>query len=56
MPAAGTVEFEPGGYHLMCMKPKPAMKPGAHGPGDARIRGRHHSSPPSSAVKDGDGK
>jgi len=25
----GTVKFAPGGYHLMCMDPTPAMKPGA---------------------------
>jgi periplasmic copper chaperone A len=24
----GTVKFAPGGYHLMCMDPTPAMKPG----------------------------
>ncbi len=29
VPAHGSVAFKPGGYHLMCMKPKPAMKPGA---------------------------
>jgi len=28
--AAGeTVKFAPGGYHLMCMNPTPAMKPGS---------------------------
>jgi hypothetical protein len=26
--AGGTVTFAPGGYHLMCMDPSPAMKPG----------------------------
>ena len=25
VPAHGTVRFQPGGYHLMCMKPKDAM-------------------------------
>jgi hypothetical protein len=25
-----TVKFAPGGYHLMCMGPNPALKPGAH--------------------------
>ena len=29
VPAHGTVEFAPGGYHLMCMDPGSAMKPGA---------------------------
>jgi len=29
VPAHGAVAFKPGGYHLMCMKPKPAMTPGA---------------------------
>ena len=25
-----TLKFAPGGYHLMCMDPSPALKPGAH--------------------------
>ncbi|HEX4860651.1 MAG TPA: copper chaperone PCu(A)C [Rhizomicrobium sp.] len=29
VPAGGTVKFAPGGYHLMCMNPVPALKPGA---------------------------
>jgi periplasmic copper chaperone A len=29
VPAHGKVEFAPGGYHLMCMSPKAAMKVGA---------------------------
>jgi copper(I)-binding protein len=29
VPADGSVTFAPGGYHLMCMQPTPAMKPGA---------------------------
>ena len=29
VPARGMVAFKPGGYHLMCMKPAAAMKPGA---------------------------
>ncbi len=29
VPAGGTVKFAPGGYHLMCMEAKPAIKPGA---------------------------
>ncbi len=29
VPAGGEVKFAPGGYHLMCMNPAPAMKPGA---------------------------
>lgn len=28
VPAGGSVEFAPGGYHVMCMKPTDAMKPG----------------------------
>ena len=28
VPAGGTVAFAPGGYHLMCMDPSPAMAPG----------------------------
>lgn len=29
IPARGKVQFKPGSYHLMCMKPTGAMKPGA---------------------------
>jgi copper(I)-binding protein len=29
IPAGGTLKFAPGGYHLMCMDPTAAMKPGA---------------------------
>ncbi len=29
VPPGGTVTFAPGGYHLMCMDPTPAIKPGA---------------------------
>jgi periplasmic copper chaperone A len=28
VPAHGKVQFAPGGYHLMCMSPGPAMQPG----------------------------
>lgn len=28
VPEGGSVSFAPGGYHLMCMKPGAAMKPG----------------------------
>ncbi len=28
VPAGGSVSFSPGGYHLMCMDAKPALKPG----------------------------
>lgn len=30
--AGGEVDFKPGSYHLMCMKPTSAMKPGARVP------------------------
>lgn len=29
VPAGGSVKFAPGGFHLMCMNPTAAMKPGA---------------------------
>ncbi|HEY5311969.1 MAG TPA: copper chaperone PCu(A)C, partial [Pirellulales bacterium] len=29
VPAHGTVGFEPGGYHLMCMQPQPSMQVGS---------------------------
>jgi copper(I)-binding protein len=32
IPGAGTVKFAPGGFHLMCMNPTAAMKPGANVP------------------------
>jgi hypothetical protein len=32
VPGAGTVKFAPGGFHLMCMNPTAAMKPGANVP------------------------
>ena len=32
VPAGGQIKFAPGGYHLMCMDPTPAMKPGAKVP------------------------
>ncbi|MBV9693982.1 MAG: copper chaperone PCu(A)C [Alphaproteobacteria bacterium] len=28
VPAGGRIAFAPGGFHLMCMDPKPALKPG----------------------------
>ena len=32
VPAGGSIAFAPGGYHLMCTDPKPAMKLGAKVP------------------------
>lgn len=32
VPAHGTFSFEPGGYHLMCMKPQSSMQVGASVP------------------------
>ena len=32
IPAGGRIAFAPGGYHLMCMDPKPALKPGSKAP------------------------
>lgn len=29
VPPGSTLKFAPGGYHLMCMNPAPAIKPGA---------------------------
>jgi len=29
IPAGETIKFAPGGYHLMCMNPTPAIKPGS---------------------------
>jgi periplasmic copper chaperone A len=32
VPAHGSVTFQPGGYHLMCMSPAAAIAPGRHMP------------------------
>lgn len=41
VPAGGTLLFAPGGYHLMCMRPSPAIKPGGRIPVTLRFdRGR----------------
>lgn len=32
LPAGKTIFFAPGGYHLMCSAPTPALRPGAHVP------------------------
>ncbi|HEY5048756.1 MAG TPA: copper chaperone PCu(A)C [Rhizomicrobium sp.] len=32
VPAGGDIAFSPGGYHLMCTGPTPAMAPGGHVP------------------------
>ena len=32
VPPGATVAFAPGGYHLMCMQPAPAMRPGGRVP------------------------
>jgi hypothetical protein len=37
VPAHGEVRFAPGGYHLMCMSPGPAMKPGRSVPVTLRL-------------------
>jgi periplasmic copper chaperone A len=37
VPAHGSVRFAPGGYHLMCMSPKPAMTPGQSVPVTLRL-------------------
>ena len=29
VPARAQVKFEPGGYHLMCVSPKPPRRPGS---------------------------
>ena len=47
LPAGRTVEFKPGGYHLMLMDLKQALKPGSHGaadPGVARRAGAPSAS------------
>jgi periplasmic copper chaperone A len=37
IPARGELQFSPGGYHLMCMSPGPAMKPGQSVPVTLRL-------------------
>jgi hypothetical protein len=37
VPAHGSIRFAPGGYHLMCMSPGPAMTPGRSVPVTLRL-------------------
>jgi periplasmic copper chaperone A len=37
VPAHGKIQFAPGGYHLMCMSPRPAMAPGKSVPVTLRL-------------------
>ena len=39
VPAHGTLRFAPGGYHLMCMSPEPAMRPGQSVPVTLQFEG-----------------
>jgi hypothetical protein len=39
VPAHGKIAFAPGGYHLMCMSPGPAMKTGQSVPVTLRLGG-----------------
>jgi len=39
VPAGGNLSFSPGGYHLMCMGPKPALKLGASVPVTLSFKG-----------------
>jgi len=39
VPAHGQLKFAPGGYHLMCMSPKAAMRPGESVPVTLRFEG-----------------
>jgi copper(I)-binding protein len=39
VPAGGNIRFSPGGYHLMCMDPKPALKLGAAVPVTLSFKG-----------------
>jgi copper(I)-binding protein len=39
VPAGGSVNFTPGGYHLMCMDSKPSLKPGASVPVTLAFKG-----------------
>ena len=46
VPAHGTVTFAPGGYHLMCMKPKAAMQVGKSVPVTLSFAGGEKVSAP----------
>ena len=48
VPAGGSVAFAPGGYHLMCMDPRPALKLGASVPVTLSFQG----APPLTAQFD----
>ncbi|HVW74077.1 MAG TPA: copper chaperone PCu(A)C [Rhizomicrobium sp.] len=42
VPADGTLRFAPGGYHLMCMDAKPAIRPGSKVPVTLSFAGGRH--------------
>ncbi len=46
VPARGEVKFQPGGYHLMCMNPSAAMKPGAQVPVTIRFEDKREITKP----------
>jgi hypothetical protein len=39
VPGGGDISFSPGGYHLMCMDPKPSLKQGAQVPVTLSFKG-----------------
>ena len=52
----GALEFKPGGYHLMCMQPGPAIKPGRKHTGHFDVQGRERSVTTNFPVRDATGK
>lgn len=55
LPAGGEIVFAPGGYHLMCMAPSAAMKPGGHVPVSLQFSDHSTKTAPF-AVKNAAGK
>jgi hypothetical protein len=55
VPAGGEIRFAPGGYHLMCMDPTPAITPGASVPVTLQFSDKTEATA-SFAVKNAQGK
>ncbi len=55
VPAGGSLSFAPAGYHLMCMEPKPVLKPGASVPVTLSFQGGGRLTAPF-AVRNAAGK
>ena len=55
VPAGGEVRFAPGGYHLMCMDPTAAIRPGGNVPVTLQFSDKTEATA-NFAVKNAQGK